>query len=135
MNQRCRIAGGILVTILISGACGGGGGGEGPTGPSNPNNPGGPSGTVSVSMQAIADGYGSSTYQFNPGQATVVRGGTVTWTNPTGTVHNVTFQTAGAPSNIADHGSGSNTRTFSNAGTFAYRCTNHAGMEGSITVQ
>jgi plastocyanin len=43
--------------------------------------------------------------------------------------------TAGAPVDIApDMTSGSASRTFTVAGTFNYSCTNHPGMNGSVTV-
>jgi plastocyanin len=60
----------------------------------------------------------------------------VTWAWQGVTVaHNVTFAaTAGAPLNIPDHTSGSDSRTFNTAGTFNYECTHHGGMTGSVTV-
>jgi plastocyanin len=30
---------------------------------------------------------------------------------------------------------GTASRTFSNTGSFSYTCTNHAGMNGTVTVQ
>ena len=72
---------------------------------------------------------------FSPASITVDRNESVTWTNSSGVLHNVTFTTNGSPANIADHTSGSNARAFPTAGTFSYNCTNHAGMNGSVTVQ
>ena len=68
---------------------------------------------------------------------TIAVGGTVTWTWSAGAVtHNVTFQTAGAPSNVSNTSSGSFPRTFNSAGTYQYVCTIHgASMSGSVTVQ
>ncbi|MGI8617786.1 MAG: cupredoxin domain-containing protein [Gemmatimonadaceae bacterium] len=67
---------------------------------------------------------------------TIQTGGSVTWNNTSGVTHNVTFAAAtGAPQNIPNHASGSNSRTFNTLGTFAYSCTLHAGMNGSIAVQ
>lgn len=120
-----------LVGVL---ACGGGGGG-GPTGPSTPTTPGGPSPSASVTMSSATDTYGSATNSFSPSSVSIARNGTVTWTNGTGVVHNVSFSGTGAPANIGDHSSGVNTRTFPAAGTFSYQCTNHPGMTGSVTVQ
>lgn len=60
----------------------------------------------------------------------------MTWNNTSGVTHNVTFAAAtGAPSNIGDHSSGSNARTFNTSGTFNYSCTLHGGMAGSVTVR
>ncbi len=74
---------------------------------------------------------------FNPSSVTIAVGGTVTWTWSAGAVtHNVTFQTAGAPSNVSNTSSGSFPRTFNSAGTYQYVCTIHgASMSGSVTVQ
>jgi plastocyanin len=88
-------------------------------------------------MYSGDDGYGSSTNVFNPGAVTIARTGTVTWTNATGILHNVTFAPAsGVPTSIVSFASGMNTRTFNTAGTFTYQCTNHpATMTGTVTVQ
>lgn len=75
--------------------------------------------------------------QFSPAARTVATGTTVTWVfSSAGTLHNVTFAPgqAGAPANISDASSGSFPRTFNAAGTFNYSCTNHPGMNGSVTV-
>ena len=135
-----RTIGSILIALTVV-ACGGGGGGNGgPTGPNNPGpgpNPGGPSSTsASVVMQKQGDEYGTGTvWSFNPSSVTIVRGGTVTWTNGLNELHNVVFaQAPGAPANISEHTSGSNTRTFSSAGTFNYQCTIHP-MGGAVVVQ
>ncbi len=73
---------------------------------------------------------------FNPAAVTIPIGGSVTW-NFSGAVHNVTF-TGAAPTggNISDQPIGTSvTRSFPVAGTFAYDCTRHAGMRGSVVVQ
>jgi plastocyanin len=48
----------------------------------------------------------------------------------------VTFTTSatGTPTNISDIASTSVARTFTTAGTFAYHCTIHAGMNGTVVV-
>ncbi|MEX1187387.1 MAG: plastocyanin/azurin family copper-binding protein [Gemmatimonadaceae bacterium] len=123
----------LLAAFVAIAACGGGGSGE-PTSPTSPNNPGAPASTASVAMSTTSDIYGESN-TFSPTSVTIARSGTVTWTNTTGTAHNVSFAGSGAPANIANHSSGSTARTFANAGTFSYQCTNHSGMTGSVTVQ
>ena len=71
--------------------------------------------------------------QFTPQQAVVSRNGTVTWTFAI--LHNVRFAaTTGAPQDIPDTGTGSVSRQFPTAGTFAYQCTIHSGMNGSVVV-
>lgn len=120
-----------LAAILLAAslACGGGGGGNGgvtqpPPPPPPPASP--PSGSATVTLDASS---------FSPSQATITRNGTVTWSNTSGIVHNVTFTSSGSPENIDNHSSGSNQRAFATAGTFNYGCTLHAGMTGAVTVQ
>lgn len=122
----------VLVAFVAIAACGGGGG---PTDPPGPPGPPAPSLTASVSMSTTSDPLYGVSGAFSPTSVTIARTGTVTWINATGTAHNVTFAGSGAPANIADHTSGSNVRTFANAGSFSYQCTNHAGMTGTVTVQ
>jgi plastocyanin len=74
---------------------------------------------------------------FSPAAVTIRAGGTVTWQFTGGTRHNVTFN-GNAPTggNIPDtDAGGSAQRTFAAAGTYAYTCTRHSGMNGSVTVQ
>jgi plastocyanin len=72
-------------------------------------------------------------FAFNPATATATAGSKVTWTNNDTTAHTVTFDDGSADSgNIApgstfDH-------TFATAGTFAYHCTIHSQMKGTVTV-
>lgn len=75
---------------------------------------------------------------FNPSQVDLSTGGTVTWNFNTSSAlpHNVTFQTSssGTPQNIPNQTVATVSRTFSTAGTFAYTCTNHPGMNGTVIV-
>jgi plastocyanin len=135
-----RTLGSILIALTVA-ACGGGGGG-GNGGPTSPNNPGGPgptpgnpSSSASVSMQRQGDGYGGTEWSFNPATVTITRAGAVAWTNGLNELHNVVFApVAGAPANIPEHQSGTNSRTFSSTGTFNYQCTIHP-MSGQVVVQ
>jgi len=73
---------------------------------------------------------------FNPATVSITAAGMVTWTNNAGIDHNVTFnQATGAPANVANFSTGSASRSFPTAGTFAYQCTLHAGMNGTVVVQ
>lgn len=77
---------------------------------------------------------GAATNDFTPPNVAVARGGTVTWSFGA-LVHNVDFQgTAGAPARIPDTSNASVARTFGTAGTFAYVCSLHSGMNGSVLV-
>jgi plastocyanin len=137
----------VMLAVAVIGCGGGGGDGytTGPTGGTNSGGTGGTGGTsggtagatASVAATQTDDGYGTAVFAFSPAGVTITRGGTVTWSNAGTTVHNVTFSTAGSPANISNFtaSSGTQTRTFPNAGTYSYQCTNHAGMNGTVTVQ
>ena len=89
--------------------------------------------TVPASQAATVDA--TPGLQFTPSQVDIAQGGTVTWQFGTVT-HNVTFGagSAGTPSNIGNTASANVSRTFATAGTFAYACTLHAGMSGTVVV-
>jgi plastocyanin len=71
---------------------------------------------------------------FTPGTLEVSLNGTVTWQWSSGGIeHNVTFAAGPGSGNRT---SGSFSRTFGAAGSFAYACTIHAaeGMTGVVNV-
>jgi plastocyanin len=98
--------------------------------------PGAPSVTFTTNVAAVMTTVQVANNSFTPAAITVALGTVVTWEWQGATsLHNVTFSTAGAPTNIGDMASGSAQRTFNTAGTFNYSCTNHPpGMTGSVTV-
>jgi plastocyanin len=133
-GRRFALALAALAPLSLA-ACGGG---SGPTGYSNNNPP---------PTQPPPQGSTSSTItvennRFDPAATTVNVGTTVTWTwdsctdDPYGgstcVEHTVTFD-GGATS--GPRSSGTWSRQFSTAGTFNYRCSLHAGMNGSVTVR
>jgi plastocyanin len=80
--------------------------------------------SASVAMSNFA-------FTSNP---TIAAGGSVTWTNQDPEAHNVVAQDGSFISPIVDPG-GTYTRTFPSVGTFAYLCSLHAGMTGTVTVR
>ena len=105
------------------------GGGDTPTG----NNGGNNGGNTSCSSTSVD--IDVSNNRFSPNCVTVPVGATITWTwsANAGNGHNVTFATG---PNSATQTTGTFTRAFPAAGTFAYTCTVHgAAMAGSIRVQ
>lgn len=133
-----------VVCVALLGACspadnmmGNPNGPSGPTGPTGATGPTGPASSGFVDMQSSIDPYGGgASNSFSPASVTILKDGSVTWTNSTGVTHNVTFASAtGAPQNIPDFNSGTQTRQFGTAGSFAYQCTNHSGMSGTVVVQ
>ena len=72
---------------------------------------------------------------FSPAAIQVTPGATVDFTNNDGIQHNITFSTNGITDPI-DFSSGVRSVVMPTAtGTYAYHCTIHAGMAGTITVQ
>lgn len=69
---------------------------------------------------------------FTPRDVVVARNGSVSWSFAI--EHNVTFGGGNAPANIGNTATGSVSRTFPTAGTYAYNCTIHSGMSGSVVV-
>ena len=88
---------------------------------------------LSTAANVTASGVGST---FSPDTVKIAANGTVTWTFPGPETHNVTFD--GTPPtgvNIRDRNTGTDARTFANAGRYSYRCTRHAGMNGAVVVR
>ena len=84
----------------------------------------------------------SAEFSFYPGDLTVSAGTVVTWTNQDTVVHSATSGTSdgsvGQPDGFFDSGlvdpGGTFEFTFTEPGTYAYFCTPHPWMQGTITV-
>lgn len=73
---------------------------------------------------------------FSPVAITVKKGTTVTWTNNDTVTHTVTESDGKTGPNSGDLAPGKTyTFTFNETGTFAYKCTIHPSMQGTVTVQ
>ncbi len=72
-------------------------------------------------------------FAFNPASLTVAVGGAATWTNQDTTGHTVTADDGSFDSKTLPNGQ-TFSQTFSTAGTFAYHCTIHPTMKGTIVV-
>jgi plastocyanin len=75
-----------------------------------------------------------SNFSFSPANITVKKGTTVTWTNNDSTTHTVTGDTNGGPKSGDLNPGKAYSFTFSAAGTFAYHCSIHPDMTGTVTV-
>jgi LPXTG-motif cell wall-anchored protein len=75
-----------------------------------------------------------SDYRFTPATVTVVVGDTVTWTNDGPSAHSATATGGSFDTGIFPAGE-SRSATFDEAGTFAYICTPHPNMEGTVVVE
>ncbi|HJR33344.1 MAG TPA: hypothetical protein VJ817_00210, partial [Gemmatimonadales bacterium] len=96
----------LWLALALAG-CGGGYSTAPPPAPPPPPPPppggGNPAATANVAMTSSDDGYGTATNTFVPSTVTIIRNGTVTWSNNSGVVHNVTFGTAtGTPANVSN---------------------------------
>jgi copper binding plastocyanin/azurin family protein len=125
----------VLACLVLAAGCGssGGGGGTDPGG----NGGGGGGGNPPA---ACVPGAGTvcltTSNQFNPATATIAPGSSITFNNTSGTTHNVTFTTTGAPGNVPDFSSGTKVVTFAAPGTYNYHCTIHGlSMSGVVVVQ
>jgi len=101
-----------------------------PTSPTTSSTP--PAGPAAASASITiptSDVYGATA--FTPANATIAVGGTVTWRNNDAVTHtSVSSAWTGQIAPGTEY-----TRTFAAAGTYPYKCTIHAGMTGTITVQ
>jgi plastocyanin len=73
---------------------------------------------------------------FQPTSVTVAKGVAVSFQNNSNVEHNIVFDSPSA--GVTDIGtitSGTQTRTFAAAGSFALHCTIHAGMNATVIVQ
>lgn len=117
----------LLMAILGTLSCG-----SSSSTPSTPSTPTPQASTTQVLVPAT-DGYSPNGSSFQPGNVTIKVGSSVTWVNQDVVEH--------APT--ADDGSwagdlpvrGSFTQSFKTAGTFAYHCSIHPMMTGTIVVQ
>ena len=95
-------------------------------------NPGGPTASADVTI-TIQGNNGSNSFSPNPSTARV--GQRVAWRNADSITHNATQDGGSFQSGNISAGSTSTPVTMNTPGTFAYHCTIHPGMVGTLTVQ
>src|SRR6185503_6282030 len=126
--MRSRILSLVVACIVVAG----------PTGckkSSTPSTPSGGNGTKDASvMIPRTDGYSAGgASAFSPGNLVVAVGTTVVWTNQDVSAHRIT-----SDANLFDGGAAPNdsySRQFTTKGSFAYHCSTHPAMTGTINVQ
>ena len=132
----------LVALAVVAAGCGGGddddgdsgnGGGnapaaEEPAAPKAEDDGGGSGGTAPGTQVSMKD------IKFNPGTVTIKAGGKVTWTNDDSVGHDVTADDfeSGSPGGI--DGGSTFSHTFKKPGTFAYVCSVHPGMKGTVKV-
>lgn len=126
--RRAILGASHLVLAIGLLACGGGGYDAG-TSPTTSQPPG--SGTTPSRTPGSVAMRDNS---FNPATDTIAVGGTVTWTNTGNAAHTSTGANGLWDSGIVSPGQAFS-RQFPAAGSFAYTCTLHPGMNGTIVVR
>ncbi len=89
--------------------------------------------SASVAPAATGNAVTIANFAFGPAALTVAVGTTVTWTNSDTAGHTVTADDGSFKSGTLGTGA-TFTQTFAKAGTFAYHCSIHKSMTGTITV-
>ncbi len=116
----------LVFAFVAVTACGSGSSGGTPTTPTVPRTPGTPIVTTSVSLRNNL---------FDPVDIVVVPSATITFSNADGRDHDVTFANQTITS-VLKWSTGDRTVAMPAAtGTYAYTCTIHAGMNGTVKVQ
>jgi plastocyanin len=88
--------------------------------------------TAATTVKVVADSQKQGAYQPDPVTAKV--GGSVTWTwEDQGNQHSVSADDGSFESCLQGAGS-TFTTTFTKAGTYAYHCSIHSQMKGTVTV-
>lgn len=131
--QRSNVRTGALPTLLFTLAALTACGGDDPMEPVGGGGGGGGGGGTPVITTSVNVGNGETS--FDPSSIQVSPGAVVTWTWTDTNTHNVTFTDASI-ADIGNHSSGAYTATMPTApGDYAYSCTNHPGMTGTVRVQ
>lgn len=88
---------------------------------------------ATFSVQIVQPSAGALSWGYSPASITVHVGDTVTWTNAGTVGHTVTADDGSFDSGMLDVGA-SWSYTFNSPGTFAYHCTPHPWMKGTVVV-
>lgn len=117
----------VIAALLALGlAAAAGCSGSGTSGTGGGATPGGNSGGGAASV-TIKD------FAFSPAALEIAVGDSVTWTNEDSAPHTVTGDGGIDSGNLAQ--GKSFTHTFESAGAFAYRCSIHPNMTGTVTAK
>jgi plastocyanin len=83
---------------------------------------------------AAGNAVSIANFSFSPAAITVSIGATITWTNNDSSSHTVTADDGSFDSGRLAPGA-TFSQTFATAGTFAYHCSIHSMMKGTVTVR
>jgi plastocyanin len=133
-----RVALVAVAALALLGACGGGTTSTASPAPGQTPGPATPAGGGDTSAISCNDGGAGAPaeifdFGFRPSPVTAGADLTVTWTNTGATIHDLTFDNGGP-----DCGTLASTDTlsvlFPGPGTYAYHCSIHPAMKGSVVV-
>ncbi len=125
-NYLCTIHPEMTATVVVVGA-------DGEAPPPAPPAPPPPAPDPPPAPPPAAGGVTIADNSFTPATLTVTVGSTVTWANSGALPHTVTDAAGSFDSGIL-LAAETYSRTFTTAGTFAYLCTIHPEMTGTVTV-
>ena len=128
MMRWLRLVGAVFALGLLFTACSSDDSGDDGGGDASSDTAADDGGSASGTSVAIAD------FAFDPGDLTVSVGDTITWTNDDDTDHTVTSDDDAFDSGNVG-GDDTFEQTFDEAGEFAYHCSIHSQMSGTITVE
>ena len=128
----------VLSALVLLAACGGGSTGTGSG--TTATTPAATSTQANNTPVVMITTDSSGTFTFSPATITIKAGTTVTWKNVTSVAHTVTSDDGGkafdsGTSNPVAAQTGTFTFTFKTPGTFAYHCSFHPFMKGTVIVQ
>jgi plastocyanin len=121
----------VVAVLSLSAVIACGGGYSSPAAPTAPPPSGGGSVTADVTVSILGMNGSQS---FSPNPVAVKVGQTVAWHNSDSISHTATANAGAFDTGAIAPGSTSGAFTMSTAGTFAYHCSIHPDMVGTITV-
>ena len=123
---------GLAATLALSvAACGG----AATSSPAPATAPPATQAPASTAAPAAGDAVTIANFAFAPASLTVKVGSTVTWTNKDSATHTVAWDDGSQGSGSLTADGAPYTQTFATAGTFAYHCSIHSSMKGTIVVE
>jgi plastocyanin len=127
--RHARFAALTVTVLLAAAACSG----TSSPAPSAPPSAAPPAAASAAPSAGTGSAVSIANFSFQPAAITISVGTTITWTNTDSAVHTVTADDGSFTSDRL--GSGATfSQTFATAGTFAYHCSIHASMKGTVTV-
>jgi plastocyanin len=119
----------LILTLICAGAIAACGGSSSPSSPSGSSQSRNQGNTIFIG----GGSSGATTNAFGANPLTIAAGTTLTWVNEDNVTHTATANGNQFNGNINPGGSFS--FTFSQTGSFPYRCTLHPNMVGTVVVQ